>query len=85
MKWELCPPSCLFDPEGLLPENSCGQCWHVNDVLFDPPRDGVVTFGTKSETCTVIAVNGGVYWIQTIMSNGQPSRGTVDRSHVKFA
>lgn len=84
MKWQLCSDYCLYDPENPAYLNTCSDCLHSKDYIFDPPRDGIMTFGNKTEAVTVIAANGNLFYVQTIMSSGQPSIATVDRDRVKL-
>jgi hypothetical protein len=59
-------------------------CWHIEDIVMPTPFSAIL-MGKEPRVVTVIGINGNQYWIQEIMSNGQTSRGTVDRDQVKRA
>lgn len=74
---DFCPPDCVFIPEddAIFHET----CKHVQDIVMPTPYSAIY-FG---RVVTVLGINGNDFYIEEIMSNGQPSRMSVSRDKVK--
>lgn len=80
-KLEFCPKDCLRDPE--LDPINCEGCWILESVSVKPPMEGTSKL-KPYQPVRIVGINRNLYHIEETMSNGQISRGTLDRDSVKL-
>lgn len=78
---EFCAKSCLFDSENPVEKQfACDLCW-ASEVVPIVPALAATVFGKDG---LVVGKYRDQYFVDTKMSNGQMSRGSVHSSKVKF-
>ncbi len=78
---ELCSKLCLFDASNPVEKkNACDLCHMSNVNLIIPAIKAIDAWGQTGE---IIGESPKEYYFRTIMSNGEPSVWTLNKSKVK--